>query len=384
MNLPPFLLPEPDLSTPASPDSDTETIAHPSTHIDLLTGCFSLLEFSRALSHNFNNHDHAPLSFVAIEVHRLNEINNRRGRAFGDQLLRWLCLATKSLIAPHIYRISGDEFIAVIIGETHQEHARKAQAFLDLMNQQAQQLDLPLPLVYITVFHLPAGATCHPAYIWKALNDNHLLPPAKRTSFRTVTIDDQTMRNDLVQVLIGMTQRLTDLAYMIEHASRLAYTDPISGAPNTLASHYTLELSLVEARRTTAPLSLILLDGDDLKKYNSINFLEGDHAIRHLYTWLTRGLRPGDFIGRWRMGDEFLVILTHTDLQTAIPVAERLRLLVEQTSLHTAYPMTISLGIATFPDHGQTASALLASAERSLKRAKLAGKNRLFWPDDTP
>ncbi len=186
---------------------------------------------------------------------------------------------------------------------------------------------------------------------------------------------------DTAQALIQMADRITDLAYMLDKTFHLAYTDPISGAPNMLAVQYKLELTITEATRTNRPMSIFLADGDNLRRYNESDFLAGDRAILHLYQALKVALRSQDFVGRWRMGDEFLIILPDTDLSQAILLAERVRAVVQHSLRTLPQPITISVGVATFPDHGRSISALLSGAERSLKRAKQNGKNRIALPD---
>ncbi|GEM_PF-6211779 len=138
---------------------------HPYFRTDLLTGSLNLLQFSEALSNNFGNHRLAPLSLVALDICDLRGINARRGHDFGDQVLRWMTFCIKDLISKEVYRISGDDFIAVLIGETHQAHVQKARALFDKINRDSAQLGLSVPLARITVFNIPEGVVCNPALI---------------------------------------------------------------------------------------------------------------------------------------------------------------------------------------------------------------------------
>lgn len=175
-----------------------------------------------------------------------------------------------------------------------------------------------------------------------------------------------------------MARRITDLGYMLENTFGLAYTDPISGSPNMLAIQHKLDLALDEAALKNNPISICLMDGDDLRRYNTLSYAEGDNVIRKLHATLTSALRPIDFLGRWRMGDEFIAILPETNLEEATLLSERLRATVEQVSKQWLYPTTISAGLANFPRHGNTTNALLQQAEQSLKAAKKAGKNQVW------
>jgi diguanylate cyclase (GGDEF)-like protein len=99
--------------------------------------------------------------------------------------------------------------------------------------------------------------------------------------------------------------------------------------------------------------------------------------LRRLAGLLTEHLRPGDFIARWRVGDEFLVLLPATKSDVAVTVAERLRSAVETKSKTWEIPVTISIGIAVHPSNGGTVEQLLQSVERAAKRSKDNGKNQI-------
>jgi diguanylate cyclase (GGDEF)-like protein len=88
-------------------------------------------------------------------------------------------------------------------------------------------------------------------------------------------------------------------------------------------------------------------------------------------------LRPGDFIARWRVGDEFLVLLPTATQNDAFIVAERLRAQVESESRAWEIPITISVGIALYPAHGSTAEELLLAVEKAAKHSKDHGKNQI-------
>jgi diguanylate cyclase (GGDEF)-like protein len=123
------------------------------------------------------------------------------------------------------------------------------------------------------------------------------------------------------------------------------------------------------------------MDGDDLRRYNTLGYSAGDDVIRKLHNTLTSTLRPEDFFGRWRMGDEFILIMPDTDTEKAVLVCENLRMTVEKTSEQWLYPTTISGGLASYPKHGVSTNALLLHAETALKAAKKAGKNRVLVAD---
>jgi diguanylate cyclase (GGDEF)-like protein len=99
--------------------------------------------------------------------------------------------------------------------------------------------------------------------------------------------------------------------------------------------------------------------------------------LKELAELLLSHLRPGDFIARWRVGDEFLVLLPATTKEGAFIVAERLRFEVESRSKEWEIPVTVSIGIAAYPSDGTTAEELLLAIEKALKLSKDKGKNQI-------
>ena len=87
-------------------------------------------------------------------------------------------------------------------------------------------------------------------------------------------------------------------------------------------------------------------------------------------------IRPNDFAGRWRFGDEFIIILPQTSIKDAVNVADGVRRAIEETSKAWMFPVTVSIGVVEYPIHGSTVDELVNNAERALKIAKTAGKNR--------
>lgn len=175
----------------------------------------------------------------------------------------------------------------------------------------------------------------------------------------------------LVDQLVWLASKLADM-------NHLAYTDHLSGLPNSRAAANELDMAMRNSRCTGEPLSILLIDGDDLRLHNNISYSRGDEMIRSLGRILERYLRSGDFLARWRMGDEFLLIMPSTTVEQAMKVGHRVRGIVERESLKWRMPVTISGGVATFPDNGDTQSELLSSAEEANHRAKSMGKNRIL------
>ncbi len=94
--------------------------------------------------------------------------------------------------------------------------------------------------------------------------------------------------------------------------------------------------------------------------------------------------RASDLTGRWRVGDEFIIVMPETNREAALQAAERIRLAVESTSAQLPLPATISIGLAAYPGDGTTREALLNRAEEANGLAKRRGKNQIAYIEEPP
>lgn len=178
----------------------------------------------------------------------------------------------------------------------------------------------------------------------------------------------------------GIAVMIKDRANAGSHA--LAFTDDLTGLHNRRYIQLALETQLVHARRMQQPLSLLIIDVDFFKRINdTYGHLCGDQVLRDLAACLRTNLRAGDITGRWG-GEEFVLILPHTDAVVAGYLAERLRASVEKTRFvmndKTIFPVTVSIGVhalnrvtsVNFKD-------ILTTADKALYIAKNSGRNRV-------
>jgi diguanylate cyclase (GGDEF)-like protein len=165
----------------------------------------------------------------------------------------------------------------------------------------------------------------------------------------------------------------------------LATNDGLTGIANRRHFEETLRLELNRARRTGAPLSLVLLDVDFFKKYNDhYGHVAGDDCLRQVATALQAGLaRPTDLVARYG-GEEFAILLPATGQVGGRYVAERLRLAIMDLNIvHPENPAgiaTISAGTCTFhPAPGEECDpeSFVRQADALLYRAKAGGRNRV-------
>jgi len=185
--------------------------------------------------------------------------------------------------------------------------------------------------------------------------------------------ETETMRSSVVQAA-PLLANLRNLAL----AELRAGTDALTGLPNQRASHETIQRMAAQADRSRRPVSVLLLDLDHFKQVNDVfGHAEGDNVLAAVGVTLRSTIREGDFCGRFG-GEEFVVVLPDTDLESAAIVAEKIRVGVEGIRVPSVQrEITISVGVATAPDHGTEPATVTRVADRALYAAKAGGRNRV-------
>lgn len=161
--------------------------------------------------------------------------------------------------------------------------------------------------------------------------------------------------------------------------------DVLTGLNNR---RYLLEMArreLLRAERNKSPVSVVTLDVDHFKSFNDNHGHDaGDAVLRHVGEIL-RSLFAGDAVPCRFGGEEFVVLLPNTDMEGAAIRAEELRARIEALTIRYAEGhlprVTISAGVASFPDAGGNFTELLRVADDALYRAKQNGRNRVEKPD---
>jgi diguanylate cyclase (GGDEF)-like protein/PAS domain S-box-containing protein len=158
--------------------------------------------------------------------------------------------------------------------------------------------------------------------------------------------------------------------------------DPLTGLFNRRYLEETLELELARATRGHRAIGIIMLDLDHFKPLNdSCGHDAGDELLRELAGLLKSRVRDGDIACRYG-GEEFVLILPEAPMELAQRRAEELREEVKRLRVshrgRVIGPITASAGVAAFPDHGRTRSALLHAADAALYQAKAEGRDRVI------
>lgn len=194
----------------------------------------------------------------------------------------------------------------------------------------------------------------------------------------------------LESYLSGAATALSNLR-LLESTKQQANVDELTGLYNRrFVEEYARKL-LAMARRQGQPLGVIMMDLDHFKEINDIYGHEvGDRVLRQFAKTITHAQREANVAARYG-GEEFLIVLPETVPQGCMLVAERIRKAVERMVVPsgTEKPLpqlTVSLGIAVYPQHGQGLEELLQASDKALYESKRAGRNRstLYVPQEEP
>jgi len=163
----------------------------------------------------------------------------------------------------------------------------------------------------------------------------------------------------------------------LEKVYQAAITEDLTGLYNQRYLYKRLEEEINRARRFNHFLSLIFIDLDNLKKINdSFGHLAGDKILKRVSKIVRESIRKIDLPARYG-GDEIVVILPETDTSSTYVLAERIRKRVENTFSGTDFSVTVSIGVATYPEHSLEKMDLLHKADLAMYIAKQRGKNRV-------
>ncbi len=207
---------------------------------------------------------------------------------------------------------------------------------------------------------------------------------AHREAMREGLGRDPGLRVAIVDYFVNVSHELRnpkviELA-LYERTERSAVSDGLTGLFNHAYFLQALRQEVLRSKRHGLKAALLLLDLDDFKRVNDEHgHVEGDRVLMRAAATVKDGVREIDVAARYG-GEEFAVLLPDTSRLGAFVVAERIRRRVEERFARSRTPVTVSGGIAIFPDDAGAPADLVVQADAGLYGAKAAGKNRIFLP----
>lgn len=329
-------------------------------------------------------------ALLFVEMNDLKFLNETRGWAHGDSALRWLSILLQEESNSDVFRICGHEFAVLLKLESSQRYEELIERILRRMEREARQLGFPGTAANMALVSFGQTPIALETILVKGDDAVASVKNNRDCDFVIVNaIDSKTLWDASTSSKSNTDSELSLswLSFNISHVLQLgrvlndiqneAYTDAISGLPNLRAALLHIEKAIQNSATANKPFSLLMIDGDNIRAFNNISYAVGDEMIRKMSDVFKENLRPNDFIARWRSGDEFVVILPDTTISGAKVIGERFRLAVKEASKSWLFLTTISLGIVSYPIHGDNVNALIDKAESALKRAKEQGKDQV-------
>jgi diguanylate cyclase (GGDEF)-like protein len=181
----------------------------------------------------------------------------------------------------------------------------------------------------------------------------------------------------------SIEQMRTAVAEREDRISRLAYHDALTGLWNRAHLMERMERSIVDARRSGKRVSVLLMDLDRFKHINDVlGHQHGDVVLQEVARRLSALLQEPATVARLG-GDEFAVLLPHTPAAGAVVIAERIMAALDAPIALEGQNVDIgaSIGVASFPDHGSSASALLRASDVAMYAAKRAHAGVMVFSD---
>jgi len=189
---------------------------------------------------------------------------------------------------------------------------------------------------------------------------------------------------NLLSVLASFAAMAIYNAKLHQRTKILAITDALTGLYNHRYFHQLFNQELGRAKRYRKNLSIIMLDVDDFKKFNDkFGHSTGDLVLASIGEIITGTLRGVDHAFRYG-GEEFVVLLPETKLESAVQVAERLRESITQETTAklkgiSDFGVTVSVGVACYPNDAVKREDLFNKVDSLLYQAKVFGKNKVYF-----
>jgi diguanylate cyclase (GGDEF)-like protein len=211
----------------------------------------------------------------------------------------------------------------------------------------------------------------------------HILFPLSPSGGEAPRTEQRRLSDNEQLAILAARQTGLDLRNLQfrEEMSNLSTRDPLTGLINRRFAEEYLERELKKAEREKGPVGIIFMDIDHLGHFNQTFGLgTGERIIKDLGIFLGEHFQGKDTACRWG-ADEFLIILPGANLESAHRRAENIREILKEHAARDDHKqmrrVTLSMGVAVSPDHGDLAADLVQSAKAAVKRAKEEGRDRV-------
>jgi len=187
---------------------------------------------------------------------------------------------------------------------------------------------------------------------------------------------------ELLRKIAGQAAMVIDRITQYQHHRELSMTDELTGIFNRRYFNQRFDREMQRAERYKRPLTVVMIDIDHFKRFNDQHgHLMGDQVLQSVAALLEASVRKSDILARFG-GEEFVILLPEIDKEHGRKVAEKLRRVIERADFprEETQPLgrlTISLGVAAFPEDAVRADELLERADRALYTAKTLGRNQV-------
>ncbi len=192
-------------------------------------------------------------------------------------------------------------------------------------------------------------------------------------------------RREMLRVIGHQVAVSIQNALMLQRLEEMATTDGLTGLLNHRTFQDRITEMLARAERSQRPVSMVLTDIDHFKSVNdTYGHPVGDQVLRGVSKVLATSVRTIDVVARYG-GEEFAIVLEDTDGTGAVLLAERIREEVSKLRFDSdqgPFQVTISLGVATFPEHGTHKQEIIEHSDQALYRAKETGRNQVVFFGD--
>lgn len=202
---------------------------------------------------------------------------------------------------------------------------------------------------------------------------------AGKTYTHTTTWPINTLSQLTAFTVIGLL--VSDLRRRLRAEEKLSRRDPLTDLPNSRAFYEHGDMLLAIARRTARPVTVAYMDLDNFKQVNDVQgHLEGDRALIEAARVLQGHFRESDLVARLG-GDEFASLQVETNLEAARASLERVRDKLVAAMKHNGWPITVSVGGASYSRAPAALEEAIHHADSLMYRAKMEGKNQVCIED---